>query len=498
MNLAKILENAASYFPDRAAVLDAGKEFSYSDFNREANRIATALLGKGIAPGDPIALLAPNSYRWLAFYFGVLKAGAVPVTLSNALTSHELPKILNDCKPRMLFTTDEKVGDLGKIGDYHYLKNVICDGGSVSYGNLLEEGSDEFRAVQRSRDDPAVILYTTGTTGDAKGAVLTHQNILSSVNNISYNERTTETDRCLCCLPLNHVFAQVHIANSTIFSAASLVVQPSFDMERVIDTIKHLHITKFFAVPTIYIRLLNRDDVGELFKSVRYCFSAAASMAAEVVKEWKARTGLKIFEAYGMTESSAMVTFNHYHQHVVGSVGTPVNMVEVQVMDSEGNPMPMEQEGEICISGPNIMKEYLNKPEATRASFHGEWFRSGDIGILDDRGYLFLIDRLKDLIITGGENVYPREIEEILYTRDEVQECAVIGRSDREYGERVVAYIVPHEGKTIDPGALKAYLAARLSRYKVPKEFISVAELPKSNTGKILKRELRKQAQNPV
>ncbi len=495
MNIAKNLENAALYFPERTAVIDGDREITYSEFNQESNKIATSLLKKGVQPGDHIAILAPNSYAWLAFYFGVIKAGAVSVTLSNTLTKHELPPILDNCKPRMIFTSDEKLDALGDLGQYPYLKNVICDGGDTPYSALLREGSPSFAAMERNRDDAAAILYTSGTTGMPKGAVLTHQNLQASSHNIAHHERSTEKDRGLCFLPLNHVFGQVHITSSTIYSAGSLVIQPSYNMDHVLDAIKRLQVTKFYAVPTIFIRLLNLDDIRERFASVRYCFSAAASMAAEVVKEWKNRTGLDIYESYGMTESAAMVTYNHYYRHVVGSVGTPVNIVDVQIRDHEGNALPRGSEGEICISGPNIMKGYLDQPEATKAAFWGNWFRSGDIGVMDETGHVYIKDRLKDLIITGGENVYPREVEEVLYTREEVEECTVIGLPDKEYGERVVAYIVPRAGKEIDPASFKTYLKNRLSPFKVPKEYVAVAELPKSSTGKILKREIRQQAQ---
>ena len=217
-------------------------------------------------------------------------------------------------------------------------------------------------------------------------------------------------------------------------------------------------------------------------------------MAAEVVREWKARTGLDIYESYGMTESAAMVTYNHYYRHVIGSVGTAVNIVEVQMRDLEGNRLEQGQRGEICICGPNITKGYLNNPEETESAFWGDWFRSGDIGVMDEDGYLYIVDRLKDMIITGGENVYPREVEEVLYTRPEVLECAVVGLPDQEYGERVTAFIIEREGQHVDPDSVRDFLKARLAGFKVPKEFIVVDELPKSSTGKLLKRQLRDSA----
>ena len=443
MNISKNLENTALYFPDRPAVIEEDRNVSYREFNDDANRIASALKNMGLQPGDRVALCAPSSYRWMTVYFGVLKAGAAAVTLTDGLKKGELVKILKDAEPKTLFTTEEKFHHLGNRQDYPYLERIICAGGDISYEGLIEKGSPSFPIIDRHRKNTAAILYTGGTTGTPKGVMLTQENLMTSIHNISHFEGSTHHDCALCFLPLNHVFGQVHIMNSTIYSGGSLVLQPSFDLEKAIRAIGKNGVTKFFAVPTIYIRLLAQDNLKQKLNSLRYCFSAAASMAAEVVREWKDRMDLDIHESYGMTESAAMVTYNHYYHHVVGSVGTQVNTVEVQIRDQEGNILGPDSEGEICISGPNILKGYLNKPDETRSAFWDEWFRSGDIGVIDEKGYLYIVDRLKDMIITGGENVYPSEIEEILYTRPEIEECTVIGLPDIEYGERVTAFIIP-------------------------------------------------------
>ncbi len=492
MNIAANLDYAAFHFPGHTAVIEGDRSVSYFEFNREANRIASTLVGVGVQPGDHVAVCAPNSYAWLVFYFGALKAGAVVVTFSHLLRKDELTRTLEDCQPKILFTVDEKLKDLGDYRERPYLELVVCDHGDISYPLLAEKGTSKFETVDRHRQDTAAILYTGGTTGIPKGAMLTHKNIQASVFNVAHYERSTPNDRALCFLPLSHVFGQVHIMGATVLSGGGLVLQPAFDLERVLEAIDRHRVTKFLAVPTIYIRLLRLPDLREKIRSVRYCFSAAASMAAEVVRGWKQQTGLDIYESYGMTESATMVTYNHYYRHVVGSVGTPVNLVEVQIRDLEGNTLEQGERGEICICGPNITRGYLNNPEETESAFWGAWFRSGDIGMIDEDGYLYIVDRLKDMIITGGENVYPREVEEVLYTRAEVLECAVVGVPDEEYGERVTAFIVPREGHEVDPASLKDWLRARLAGFKVPKEFIVVEELPKSSTGKPLKREIRR------
>jgi len=492
MNIATNLERAAFHFPDHIAAIEGDRSISFSEFNRDASQIASALVSVGVQPGDHVALCAPNSYAWLVFYFGALKAGTVAVTFSHLLMKDELSRTLADCEPKVLFTADEKFEDLGDYRKRPYPELVVCDHGDISYARLAEKGTPEFKTIDRHRQDTAAILYTGGTTGVPKGAMLTHENLQTSIFNVAHYERSTQNDRALCFLPLNHVFGQIHIMNSTVFSGGGLVVQPAFDLEKVLEAIARHQVTKFYAVPTIYIRLLRLPDLREKMGSVRYCFSAAASMATEVVREWKAQTGLNIYEAYGMTESASIVTYNHYYRHVVGSVGTPANLVEVQIRDLEGNVLGQGERGEICICGPNITKGYLNNPEETESAFWGNWFRSGDIGVMDEDGYLYIVDRLKDMIITGGENVYPREVEEILYTRPEVLECVVVGLPDPEYGERVTAFIVPQKDHQIDPVSLKDYLKARLAAFKVPKEYIAVEELPKSSAGKVLKKEIRK------
>jgi long-chain acyl-CoA synthetase len=499
MNLAENLERSAFYFPDRPAVIEESRQVSYFEFNQEANRIATALMALGVQPEDTVGLCAPNSYEWLAFYFGVLKAGAVAVTLPMTFTRDELSRLLDDAQPRVLFTVDEKLGDLGDRKNRPYLEKVVSPGGDISYGRLREKGSPSFKAVDVDRNNTAAVLYTGGTTGIPKGVMLTHQNIKSSAHNVSHCERSNQEDRALCFLPPNHVFAQIHIMNSMVYAAGCLVIQPAFDMDKVLDAIKRYRVTKFYAVPTIYFRFLQMGDPKEKLGSVNYCFSAAASMPAELVREWRAGTGLNIYEAYGMTETASMVTYNHSIRHVVGSIGTPVNIVEVQIRDPEGNVLGTRGEGEICIRGPNVMKGYLKNPEETKAVFWGDWLRSGDLGVFDEDGYLYIIDRIKEMIITGGENVYPREIEEILYKRPEVGECSVIGLPDKEYGERVTACIVlKQRNQPVDPVELKSFLKAHLAPFKVPKEFIILDTLPKSSTGKILKRELKNEIVNQL
>ena len=493
MNIADNLEKTSFYFPDHTAVIEGERPISYSRFNQDASRIASGLVNSGFRPGDYVALCAPNSYAWLMFYFGVLKAGGVVATLSNHVSTQEFNNIIADCKPAILFSTDDRIIDLGDRGAHPYLHLVVSNGGDIPCDSLMDKGLFDFRTVDRNRKDLAAIIYTGGITGLAKGAMLSHENMQASIFNVAYYERSTKDDVVLCFMPLHHVFGQVHIMNATIFAGGTLVIQSGFDREKALETISRHRVTKFFGSPAAYYRLLGIEDIRGRMKSVRYCLSPASNMAQDIVREWKSRTGMEIQESYGMTECSSIVSFNHYCHAVPGSVGTPVSSVEVQIRDYQGELLKSGKAGEICIRGPNIFKGYLNNPEETNASFWGDWFRSGDVGMMDENGYLFIMDRLKDMIVSDGEHVYPREIEELLYSRPEVEECAVIGLPDKEFGEKITAFIVPQKGRVIDPASMREYMIKRLPGFKVPREFVAVNELPKTSSGKLLKRELKRQ-----
>ncbi len=493
MNLAQNLERSAHLFPDQVAVIQDRKQITYAQLDRRASRMAAGLDALGLRANDLVALCAPNSADWLSFYFGALKLGAVAVTLAAQLSDRELEMLLAHARPRALFCADERAALVEGLREDCGLEFIISPASAMPLRRLEQEGPPPLRAVERDRGDTACVLFTGGTTGTPKGVELSHENVNTAINQVAHMERSTEADRAICFLPFNHVFGQMHIMNATVLTGGGLVLLPKFDLEQVLAAIVEHQVTKLYAVPTVYVRLLQLDGLKEKLGQVRYCFSAAASMAREVVRAWKEQTGLAIHEAYGMTETASMVTYNHFSRHRVGSVGQAVGTTEVSIRDGQGAVLPQGQEGEICIRGRGVMKGYLRAEEATKEAFHGPWLRSGDIGFLDEQGYLFIVDRLKDLIITGGENVYPREVEEVLFECPQVAECSVIGMPDPEYGERVVAVCVPAPGQRIDPEVLRGQLKQKLSGFKVPKEFIVTDDLPKSPAGKILKREIKKQ-----
>ncbi len=320
MNCAQHLEISAFFFPERPAIREAGSETTYAQLNDRANRIATGLIKLGLKSGGLVGLCTQNSGDWIAFYFGVLKAGGVAVTLSGVLTGDELRNLVNHSRPQFMFTTGEKLKDLEPLRGSGGLEKVICPGGDLDLQHLMVMGSGSFRAVDRDRMDTAAVLYTGGTTGIPKGVMVPHEAISFSSHSIAYYERSAENDVGICFLPFNHVFGQMHIMNSTVLSAGCLELLPAFDMEEVLKLMETGRVTKFFAVPTVYVRFLSIDNLKNRIGRLRYSFSAAASMAVEIVKQWKERTGLTIAESYGMTEAMPL-TYNHYYRHVVGSVG---------------------------------------------------------------------------------------------------------------------------------------------------------------------------------
>ncbi len=488
MNVAVNLERAAFFFPERPALSSHECELTYRELDEKTGLLAAALLNMGLKPGDRIVLCAGSGLDWVITYFGILKAGGVVITLSNLLSFDELSLLVHHAKPRFVFTDNVQGFERLKVP----LEAIVGPGGETDLAGLIERAPGPLKSVDRPRSDAAAVLYTGGTTGIPKGVMLTHENINVSAQNIALCERSTEKDRALCFLPLNHVFGQVHIMHGTILTGGCIELLTSFNLDRVLDILGQGRVTKFLAVPTVYTRLSTLPELRHKLGAVRYCFSSASSLPAEIIRQWKEATGITISEGYGMTESASAVTYNHYYLHREASVGQTVPGVEVEIRDVNGNRLADGEEGEICIKGPNIMKGYLDNPSDTQAAFWPDgWFRSGDIGVFDKDRYLYVVDRLKDIIITGGEHVYPREIEETLYQRPEVQECAVVGLPDAQWGERVVVFIVPKEGLVVSEADLKSFLKERFSPFKVPKEYVVVKEMPKSPTGKILKRELK-------
>jgi long-chain acyl-CoA synthetase len=345
------------------------------------------------------------------------------------------------------------------------------------------------------RDAPAAILYTSGTTGQQKGATLSHGNVVSNMYATGHALHVRPSDCMLLFLPLFHCFGQNFIMNTAFNSGATISLHRRFTPDGVLDALARDEVTIFPAVPTVYIALLNANTPRERLAGVRYYFSAAATMPVEVANRWRATYGGAIYEGYGLTETAPFASYNHEWRHRPGSVGAPLEMVEMKVFDADDHEVPVETWGEIVVKGPNVMLGYWNRPEESAVALRGGWFHTGDIGYRDADGYFYLVDRVKDMINSAGFKIWPREVEEVLYRHPGVKECAVVGVADAYKGESARAYIVPTAAGAVQPEAIIAYCREHLAAYKVPEAVIVVEELPKSSTGKILKRVLRDEAQ---
>lgn len=495
MNLANILVRGAQYFGDKKALIFDNTIYTYQGLNSIVNRIAESLKNQGVVKGDRVSLYFPNRPEWIMVYYGIIRLGATVVCISSSYKRDEIEHLINDSLSSLVITSEEllpQMPDQEKIPSVRDVSILEKDGGLLSVCKNSEKRENHFQTVECDSDNVCSILYTGGTTGIPKGAMLTHKNILYTAQNVCYHERMVSEDVGLCFMPLNHVFAGNHIMNSIFYACATLILHRGFDMDEIVSSIRTNKITRFYAVPTVFIRLLNSPNSKRYLSSLSYVFSAATSMPSEVVRQWKDEFGLNIHEAYGMTESSSLTTFNHMYRHKIGSVGTPAGVVEVKVVDDNNNEVATGEEGEVIIRGPNVMKGYFNNSEETAGVLRNGWLHSGDIGRFDDDGYLYIVDRIKDMIISGGLNVYPTEVEETLYTHDAVEECAVTGTYHKEYGEAVTAFVKQKEGKAISEAELIRFCKERMASYKAPKKVLFVKDFPKSPQGKILKRELRK------
>jgi long-chain acyl-CoA synthetase len=356
---------------------------------------------------------------------------------------------------------------------------------------MLERASDRAEAIDVPPSHPAAILYTSGTTGFPKGATLSHANVISNLAATNRYTGMAPRDRLLLFLPLFHCFGQNFILMSGLNAGATIVIERRFVMEQALESIAQGGVTMLFGVPTTFIQLLNAGLAADTFAATRYCFSAAAPLPAEIARAWEERFGHKIWEGYGLTETSPFASYNHERRHKIGTIGEPIEHVEMKIVGEDGAAVETGVWGEIVIRGPNVMLGYWNRPDDTAKAIVDGWFHSGDIGVRDEDGYFAICDRLKDMIITSGFNVYPAEVENVLYAHPAVAEAAVWGAPDPVRGEQVVASVVPRDGHSADPEELIEFCRARIAGYKTPRRVELVEQIPKSPTGKILKRVLR-------
>ena len=497
LNIAQHVERAAKLFPEKPAIIFEGAQLQYADLNTRANRVANALKANGVQRGDRVALYLPNIPQFAVCYLAILKVGALAVSINAILKAAEVKYILDDSESKVLFTTGDLLPNLKDLTGFQNLSGlqlVVCAGDAHGHPTLDDwqsRGASDATALDMQPHEPALLLYTSGTTGFPKGATLTHGNVVSNMWATMHHAGYRPADRLALFLPLFHVFGQNFIMNAAFNACATVALYRRFVPDQVLDSIQRDRVSMFFAVPTIYISLLNLDLSRWDLSSIRYDFSAAATMPQEVSRRWTERFGRPIYEGYGLTETSPFACYNHDFRHKFGSVGTAIENFELKILDENDEELPLGQWGEICIKGPGVMQGYWRRPEDSARALRSGWFHSGDIGTMDDEGYVFIVDRVKDMINVSGFKVWPAEVEQFIYRHPAVKEAAVYGVPDTLKGERVKASIVLKAGERASAEEIIAYCRERMAVYKAPESVTFVDELPQSATGKILKRVLR-------
>lgn len=489
MNLASIVIDSAARAPDAPAVRLGDAVLSYGELDDRSARLATLLREHGVEPGDRVGVMLPNVLDFPVAYYGVLRAGGIVVPMNVLLKRREIAFYLEDSGARLLLA-------------WHGFAAEARDGAADAGATDIEVEPEAFAAqldgleptaelAGSDEGDTAVILYTSGTTGKPKGAELTHLNL--SRNAEVASQTTSEVvagDVILGSLPLFHSFGQTVSMNASLRVGACLTLLPKFDPGEALETIQRDRVTHFYGVPTMFGALLHhpgREDYDT--SSLRRCLTGGAAMPVEVLHGFEEAFGAIVLEGYGLSETSPVASSNHPgDERKPGSIGTPIEGVEMKVVDEDDNEVPQGEVGEIVIRGHNIMKGYWGKPDATAEAMRGGWFHSGDMARVDEDGDFFIVDRKKDLIIRGGYNVYPREVEEVLLQHPDLAEVAVLGVPDEHYGEEVAAALALRPGASLDPEALRAWAKERLSAYKVPRLYGCFESLPKGATGKVLKR----------
>lgn len=491
MNLAVNLYRSAQLYPDRTALSCGEHTISYSEFLQLSRRIAGVIRSEGATPGTTIGLVSSNVPAFPVIFYGALLAGCSVVPLSPQLTSRELIYFFEDSHAEMVFAHSLDAGAADTAAQQLGLPLFRVTGDGLPQSEVHDTQSVD-DAVHRSGGDTAVILYTSGTTGQPKGAMLTHDNL--NTNAWTTCETILESDQhdvMIVCLPLFHVFGLSCGINAAVIAGAESVLVPKFDSGVVAELIESKGATLFAGVPTMYSAMLNDPSAYEL-SSLRVCLSGGAALPLEVLHGFERRYGSTIYEGYGLSETSPAAVFNRPSiERREGSVGLPVRGADVRIVDPQGVSVAHGVVGEIAIRGECVMAGYFGRPEATAEAIPDGWFRSGDLGRMDEDGYLYIVDRKKQMIIRGGYNVYPRQIEEVLYEHPAIREAAVIGLEHSRLGEEIGAAVVIREGFEFSQADLQAFCRERIAGFQCPRHIWEVRELPKSSVGKIMHRSIR-------
>jgi long-chain acyl-CoA synthetase len=491
LSLASVLAEPARRRPDSTALVEGATRLSYAQLWRDARAVAAALAARGTGPGDRVALLAPNVADFVRCYFGIIAAGGVVVPVPTLLTEREAAQI----------TADSGAGLLLYHRQFAEVGTAAARSAGIPALDVAGLGEDQppfGTFVTRQAEDLAVIFYTSGTTGAPKGAMLTHLNlVMNATTNALDSNGLTADDVVMGALPLFHTFGQSAAMNASFRIGAMLVLQPRFDAAAALEIMAAEGVTRFLGVPTMFIQLLRAAEGAARLPRLTSCTSGGAALPVAVLEEFEKTFDTTIYEGYGLSETSPTASVNQRAFGTrPGTVGHPVWGVEVEIADAAVagriDLRPACEAGEIVIRGHNVFAGYLNRPEATAEVMADGWFRTGDIGTKDADGFITIVDRRKDLIIRGGFNVYPREVEEVLIRHPDVGQVAVIGVPDAERGEEVCAVVVPRPGHQVDPGALVAWSRERLAGHKYPRLVRVLPELPVGPSQKVLKRELRR------
>jgi long-chain acyl-CoA synthetase len=500
MNIANMLELQAFRLSQKSALVFDEKVYSYGMINTRANGVANGLLSLGIRKGDHVAIWLPNCLEFVTTFYGILKIGAVALPMNVLFKAREMEFLLSNSASRAIVTHKEGLPILNEIRPgLPGLKQVIATGchapypGLLSFEEVMARGSGEFRSVDMTPDETATILYTSGTTGNPKGAMLTHLNLFLNSEYYASGLGARENWVGLCVLPLSHLLSLAAGLLVLFGRGATMHVMRQFDPEEMARIIQRREINYTFAVPTVYTMLLALPHDPEFdMHTLEACVITGATTPLELRRSVEDQFGCRTFQAYGQVEASPVISLDRNDlERKFESVGYPLPHVEVKIVDDHDRTLPPLEHGEICAKGHCVMKSYWNNPEGTRAAIKDGWLHTGDIGMLDEKGYLYIFDRKKDMLICGGYNIYPIELEEVLYEHPTVLEAAVVGVPDERLGEIPKAYVVLKPGMKAAEKEIMDYVKTRLAKYKKLRAVEFVDALPKGPTGKILRRLLR-------
>ena len=490
-NLAKNLTDTTRAHAGRVAVRVDNAAMTYRALDEASARVAGLLHERGLKPGDRVGIMMPNVAEVPVVYYGVLRAGGVVVPMNPLLKAREVAYYLGDSGAGLVFAWHAFADQARAGAEQAEAESIAVDG--ESFPDLLASAAADDQVADAGDEDTAVILYTSGTTGQPKGAELTHGNLAQNTKVMTTDLiQLTPDDVIFGGLPLFHAFGQTCTLNAAVAAGASLTLLPRFGAREALEILAGHHVTLFAGVPTMYVALLGYPDRAKYdLSALRVCVSGGAAIPVEVLRGFEDAFGCLVLEGYGLSETSPVASFNHPDRpRKPGSIGTPIRGVQMRVVDKDGHEVPQGEAGEIVIRGHNVMKGYWHRPEETAKAIPDGWFRTGDVGRVDEDGYFAIVDRKKDMIIRGGYNVYPREIEEVLYEHPAVAEAAVIGLPHKALGEEVGAAVRLNPGADVTARELRDYVKAQVAAYKYPRAVWFVDELPKGPTGKIVKREI--------